>query len=222
MTRLSRFSTGTMRRSLSRLPGAMFAIALMVESGCLIPQSIDATDADAGPHPAPHIVIEQIPDYMQTPVLILDRQDQLDAAESSACHCELQLNVNQVEEEDPAVTLQARWFLDYDPQDAGTHAVLPPISDMNGLFDGPTIRTVPIFHLDADALGFTSNGRHIVEVVIADKEGFDNTNGARLPSRSVRAGYESTVYRMVVQVNVTQAAGQRCSGNLPSVRVNCK
>src|ERR1700709_708200 len=103
MTRLSRSSTGTVRRSLSRLPGALFAIALMVESGCLIPQSIDATDADAGPHPAPHIVAEQIPDYMRPPILTLDRQDQLDAAESSACHCELQLNLKQVEEEDPAI-----------------------------------------------------------------------------------------------------------------------
>ena len=37
-----------------------------------------------------------------------------DAALTPPCHCELELNIPLVEEDDPTVSLEVRWFIDYD------------------------------------------------------------------------------------------------------------
>jgi len=221
VTRLSRFSTRASSRPLGRITGAMFAIALLVESGCLIPQSIDQLDPDAGQHPAPHIVIEQIPEDMLAPKLTLYRQGPLDAAESPGCHCNMPLTLNLVEEADPSITLQARWFIDYDPDKLSTQAS-PQETDIRGDFNGSVFRSIPILIFDADQLGILNSGLHIVEVVIADKEGFDDSQEARFPHRSVKPGYESAVYRLAIQLDYEQnPATPQCLATPPVVRTGC-
>lgn len=230
MTGLSRSSAGTPRRSLYGLPGVMFAIALMVEPGCLIPQSIDALDLDAGPHPVPHFVVEAIPDYMRVPVLALYRQGAGDPAQSTpsgTCHCQLLLALPLVEEQDPTVTLQVRWFLDYDATKQPNPIVAPlsPSITLTGSFDNPvTQRKMDPYPFDADARGILADGLHVVEAVVADQAGFDDS-ATDLPFRTMKPGYEADVYRFFIQVTVTpDPKQQHCPGvnpTPPSERVNC-
>jgi hypothetical protein len=198
----------------------MFAIALLVESGCLIPQSIDAIP-DAGEHPAPQIVVEQIPDYMLTPVLNLYSRGPLDVAESAACHCYLQMDLKEISEADPTITLEIRWFLDYDPNDPSSQGIHGQF-DIGGTFGGDTLRPVDPFKFDPDLDSAITTGLHVVDVVIADQAGFDNTPNALLPNRSPKPGYQTASYRFAVQVNLAQdPAIPRCPNALPSVRKGC-
>jgi hypothetical protein len=231
MTRLSRSGPALWQRSLCRLPGAMFAIALMVESGCLIPQSIDPEDSDAGPHPAPHFVREAIPDYMKaTSQLELYRQGPGDLAQSvstGVCHCQLQLAIPLVEEEDPTITLQVRWFLDYDLADAGTQSPLTAIS-LPGSFDNPaTQRPMNPFFFDPDVVrGNVATGTHVIEAVVADQAGFDDSADAGFPFRTMKPGFGADVYTIVTHVDAEpDPLQQHCPGVAPSPpaeRINCK
>ena len=222
MTRLSRFSNRGVPRSLSRLFGAMFAFALLVESGCLLPQSVDAIP-DAGA--APHIVVETLPDYMVAarPIVTYYLQGPADLAESAACHCELDLTVGQVEEADPVVPLEARWFIDYDPTKRDTHVALVAPIPIGGTFNGPTTRTVDPLPFDPGRDAKITSGLHVLDVVIAAKDGFDPSLNAPLPGRSVLPGFQSTAYRINVQVNLSpDPAIPNCKTEGASVRVGCK
>ena len=220
MTRLSRFSSWGASRSLRRLAGAMFAFALMVESGCLLPQSIDAIP-DAGA--APHIVVEKLPDYMLFPTTVQYYfQGPADLAESANCHCELDLTVNEVEEADPVVPLEARWFLDYDPSNNKTHIPLVGAIPIGGAFNGSTTRPVPALKFDPGNDGKITDGPHVLDVVIAARDGFDPSESAPLPGRSVLPGFQSTAYRINVQVTLSpNQALQQCVTAGASVRVGC-
>src|SRR5689334_9259557 len=96
--------------------GAALAILSLVlvcpQGGCLVPQTIDPKVAT--PHPPPHFVVETIPAYLLAPVLTLTRQGAGDAVQTPPCHCQLEFNGLVVEEQDPTITLEARWFIDYD------------------------------------------------------------------------------------------------------------
>jgi hypothetical protein len=208
VTRLSWFSSAAIPRSLWRARGSMLAVWLLVESGCLVPQRIDELNADAGPHPAPHFVLQDIPDYLLAPILTLNRQGPADAVASTPCLCHLTLSVPFVEEEDPSVTLLSRWFVDYDvslPSSQSIWDQRPIPGDVNTL---NPVRPVPSFNFDADTHGIVTNGVHIVEVVVGDQNGFDNAPTAAIPHRSMLPQYESAVYRFAVQVNVTQDPNQ--------------
>src|ERR1043166_9357969 len=86
-----------------RLASAM--LVYVCAQSCLVPQSVDP-QGDA-PHPAPHFVVESIPSYLLG-VLQLVRQGSLDAT----CHCQIQIPPLTVEEDDPTVDLEVRWFVD--------------------------------------------------------------------------------------------------------------
>src|SRR3954468_13570914 len=72
--------------------GARLALTLGVlvcaQAGCLIPQAVDPKDA--GPHPSPQIVVENIPEDLLSPVLTLRKQGTGDAAQTPPCHCVLE------------------------------------------------------------------------------------------------------------------------------------
>src|SRR6266436_3606080 len=91
---------------------SILGVLVCAQVSCLIPQTVDPIVA--APHPAPYFVVEQIPSYLSPPQLTLLRQGLGDAALAPACHCQLWFDGLFVHEDDPTITLQAKWFVDYD------------------------------------------------------------------------------------------------------------
>ncbi len=207
-------------------PGAPLASILGVlvcaQVSCLIPQTVDAIVP--APHPAPYFVVETIPSYLLPPQLTLIRQGAGDAALAPACHCQLWFDGLVVHEDDPTITLQAKWFVDYDVTNPSS--TRPWAADlMNGTFDDATAitRSVRTFQFDADQVGIVSSGVHLLEVVIGETDGFDPSSTTQ-PNRAMKTGYTPAVWRFPVNVRVEQLSGQ-CNQppaqSPPSVRVSC-
>jgi len=199
VTRLSWFYSAAVLRSLWRARGAMLAFSLLVQSACLIPQQIVELGADAGPHPAPHFVLPSLPSDLLVPILILNRQGSADS-----CVCHLVISAPSVFEEDTSVTLLAKWFVDYDASKQPTTVVRKPAIQITGNFDA-TNAVRPIndtFTFNADNLGFTINDVHVVELLVGDRYGFDDSATA-FPERTMKPGYEAALYRFVVRYNAT-------------------
>ena len=177
---------------------------------CLVPQSVDP-QGDT-PHPAPHFVVESIPSYLLG-VLQLVRQGSLDAT----CHCQIQIPPLTVEEDDPTIDLEVRWFVDYKLSDPRSQAPWPGSTDtLKGTFDDPTAKVRQFrtgFNFDAD-----TNGTHLLEVVVGEPAAFDDSATAALPNRTPHAGYTLAVYRFPINVDVTQSVAN-CPQQLPSVKV---
>jgi hypothetical protein len=199
MTRLSRFlraapAFDALRSSVAGI-GPRFALASLLAvgwAGCLVPQSIDKSSDS--PHSPPRIVIESFTLDQYVPWLTLTR-----VPRDVGCTCQIELDVPVVEEEDPTVTLQARWFIDYDVRDPSKQN-FASLKDLGGSFDFSLTRRIgPTFSADGDALG---DGFHSVEAVIADRNAYlDPTDQAsKLPWRSLRGDYQAATYRFVVQV----------------------
>ncbi len=191
---------------------AAVIVCALAATSCLVPQSVDPIAES--PHPPPHFVLESIPPYLLTPELGLVVQGSADVS----CHCALELSVPFVEEDDPTITLEARWFVDYDPNVASTERPWGTPQVLEGSFDTTeTQRPLNPFVFDAKTLGFTQNGSHVVEVVVGESTGFDPAS-TTLPNRAMKPGYTAALYRFFV--NVTQQQGSTClPPALPSVRV---
>src|SRR5438045_2647994 len=80
-----------------------FGVLVCAQAGCLIPQAVDPKDA--GPHPPPYIVVENIPEYLLSSVLTLRKQGTGDAAQIPPCHCVVEFTGISVSEEDPTISL---------------------------------------------------------------------------------------------------------------------
>jgi len=197
-------------------PGLRLASAVLVlvcAQACLVPQSVDPIEVS--PHPPPHFMLENIPSYLISPVLQLDRQGSLDT-----CRCEIEIPTLYVEEDDPTVDLEARWFIDYDPavqrsEVIQRHDTGGPLA---GTFNDPTYtkRQLNKFDFDADAYG-VQNGVHVLEVMVGETAGFDDTVSAALPNRTMKAGFTAALYRFVINVNLQQITGSCVK--VPSVPV---
>jgi hypothetical protein len=187
-------------------------------AGCLVPQSVDPIPSVA--HPPPHFVLESIRPELLPPLLQLYRQGPADATLSPPCHCELELSIPLVEEDDPTVVLLARWFVDYDPTVPRSVLVLKTDTLDQG-FDNPsTIRALGPFDLDADAVGINTSGFHVVSVIVGEKAGFDDRADAPLPNRTMFDGYAYAEHSFTVFVDVQQDANRpSCPAQFPSVRV---
>ncbi len=220
----SRRTPGNWRTLFSFARGPSLAIHLgvmvcaLASPSCLMPQSVDPIVEV--PHPPPHFVLESIPDYLLVPRLELYRQGSFDAAQVPPCHCKLELVIPFVEEDDPTVTLEARWFVDYDP-------LVPRLSAevnserLTGDFNSPfTLRTMQKrFNFDADLLGITTNGTHTVDVMIAETAAYDDNSTTR-PRRTLKPGYTADEYRFFVNVKYDQDPAQpQCPQSKLSLRV---
>jgi hypothetical protein len=201
---------------------SILGVLVCAQVSCLIPQTVEPIVQ--APHPAPYFVVEQIPSYLSPPQLTLIRQGAVDAALAPACHCQLWFDGLFVHEDDPTITLVAKWFVDYDVTNPSS--VRPWASNqMDGTFDDPTriVRSVLTFQFDADAVGIVTSGVHLVEVVIGETNGFDPSSTTQ-PNRAMKAGYTPAVWRFPVNVRVEQVPGQ-CNQppaqSPPSVRVSC-
>jgi hypothetical protein len=202
------------------LRGAALAILTVVlvcpQGGCLVPQSIEPKNTV--PHPPPHFVVEAIPTYLTPPILTLDRQGTVDASQTPPCHCVLDFGGLVVEEDDPTITLEARWFIDYDVTVPSSLRVWTT-DRMDGTFNDPTAtqRNLRVFSFDADEVLILTSGQHVVEVVVGEVDGFDPSSTTQ-PNRAMKPGYTAALYRFFVDVHVEQIPGQ-CPQTPPSRRV---
>jgi len=197
--------------------GLLVALLAVASSACLVPQSVDANSSQ---HTVPVIDLSSVPLYAMSPTPIPTYlQTPKDKAEG--CRCQLKFeNFLFVTDPDPTVDLQARWYIDYDVGIPGTQG--PSIVPIPGSFSANGNVRGPIsFTFDPDALNLTNtdadhnNGLHIIEVVIAEAEGFapDTASNVRLPHRSLNKGWDATTLKFVVKVNVSQ--GDQCDRNTP-------
>jgi hypothetical protein len=174
----------------------VLVLALALGSaGCLVPQSIDKSSN--APHVPPRIQVQSIPLFLLVPYSTL-QHGQIDASAIPKCRCVLDLAVPEVDDEDPLARLEARWFIDYDPQVPFSQR--PAMTSfIEGTFDSAIVkRTGPTLPFNNEKFG-VSNGYHAIDVVIAESGGFDDNN-TTLPNRAMKPGYESTEHRFFVQV----------------------
>jgi hypothetical protein len=178
-------------------------------SACLVPQSVDG--ADTRQHTVPVIDLSSLPSYFMAPTTPLYKQAPDDATQQ--CRCVLQLVVPVVNDDDPTVDLQARWYVDYD---LGTpQSQLPAnIQDLPGSFNTPGRARGPVtFNFDADQL---AAGPHVIEVVIAERQGFaKDSDQVNFPHRSLLFGFEGTTFKFVAAVKDSAAGVTQCDRNTP-------
>jgi hypothetical protein len=219
VTRMSRVTSGDYRSLFCKclnsgtfLRGLRLAL-LTGLTGCLLPQSVDPVDTRA--HIAPRIQVDSIPTEQLAPLLPLDRTTSTDIA--AGCHCSIKLTVNRIEEDDPTVDLVARWFVDYDVNVPRSVAIVKQIP-LVGTFDKTlTTRGPVVYEFEPDAVGIPANEPvpvHMVDLVVGETGGFDDEATA-LPFRTMKAGYEASVYRFAVKLDTASP----CRGQLPAQRV---
>lgn len=197
---------------------AVVLVCALANYSCLVPQSVDAIKEAA--HPAPRFV--DIPDYLLAPVIQLYKQGSSDlSARPGPCHCKLDLSILTVEVSDPTLSLEMRWFVDYNPAVPrfNNYYHLDPLDgDFNSASTTRTILTPP-FAFDADVLGIVTSGIHVVDVVLAETVAFDSASTSR-PNRAIKPGYPSDEHRFVIDVKVDpDPTRQTCPEGLPSRRV---
>lgn len=191
---------------------ASAVLVLVCAQACLVPQSVDPIVVS--PHPAPHFVEQTIPPYLVAPLLQLVRQG---SADPPNCHCVIEIPDLRIEEDDPTVDLEARWFVDYAA--VGSHAIVRR-DVLQGTFNDATatLRTLNKFDFDADSYNILSNGVHVLSVVVGESAGFDDSATAVFPNRTMKAGYTSAREEFPINVDVTLKPGH-CPTAPPSLQV---
>ena len=193
--------------------GLLLALAVLLGPlGCLVPQNIDPSSN--APHAPPRIDGDSIPADLFGPYVTL-LHGQLD--QSQNCHCDLELSIPLVDDDDALARLEVRWFIDYDPLKPLTQRLAVPTSFIEGSFDtSVTERPGPTLAFELAALG-VADGFHSVDVVIAEAGSFEDSSSAALPNRGMKLGYKSTEHRFVVQVLTDN--NHQCSNVPPSLRL---
>lgn len=183
----------------------------MALEGCLVPQSVDPITTRV--HQPPRIPLENIRPDLLAPVLPAYRPGSDDQV--AGCRCPLKLSL-PIEEDDTSANLDARWFVDYDPNNRPSTGIqfqtlLP--GSLGGSVDRGTVE----FQVQPDS--FATSGTHVVELVIAEQGAFKDSSTTTRPNRSVdtASGYASVVYRFVIDVQASPRPA--CPDALPSQRV---
>jgi hypothetical protein len=195
----------------------ILGVLVCAQMSCMIPQSVDP--ANATPHPPPLMLISQFNPNLLAPTLTLIRQGSADAAFSPPCHCELLFEGITVEA-DPDLQLEARWFVDYDDGVQSSH-LIRILQKLDPLTDEPKslTRTLQKFQFDANpGNGIVQSGVHILEVVVGESAGFDDSSSAPRPLRTMKQGYLSAEYRFALDVTLEQVPGQ-CPRTPPSTAI---
>lgn len=192
------------------LPVALMLFSVLPIS-CLVPQSVSPDSTQA--HVPPRVVVEAVEPALATSVVLL-QYGAIDTAAS--CSCDVLLSVPQIEEDDPTVTLEVRWFVDYDPTDPLSQRPAAPYQFLQGSFDSTaTVRQGPSLNFDLGALG-VSNGVHVVDMVVAEQGGFDDLT-TTFAYRAMQPGYSSATFRFVVDVETNNDTA--CRSDPPWERV---
>jgi hypothetical protein len=159
---------------------------------CLLPQAIEF-EPDGGPavNRPPRIVAELV--EPRAPVIRI----------GEACADPPDLVVGGVIEEDLNDVLEARWFADYSLEATRRRTenigvdFIPPEAEPTARRTGPGLRAHPT--------NIGGLGTHLVEVVVSERESFDDAN-TNLPERAMKspcpptASCEAVVYRWAVEI----------------------
>jgi hypothetical protein len=198
---------------------SILGVLVCAQSACMIPQSVDPEDAT--PHPPPLMLVSKFPPDLLSPTLTLIREGSADAAASPPCHCELLFQGITVEA-DPDLRLAARWFVDYDDGVQFSHTIRH-VQTLDPLTDEPKSleRQLEDFQFDANPNnGVLQSGTHILEVVVGELDGFDDSASAPRPNRTLKPGYLSAEYRFALEVTLEQVPGH-CPLTPPS-KISCQ
>jgi hypothetical protein len=200
------------RRSGSRRAWTILSWLLAAAAeGCLVPQSVDPVSTRV--RFPPRVVVEAI-DPKLAGASVLLAHGSIDQAQG--CSCRLELEVPQIEEDDPTVDLEVRWFVDYDPNIPATQHLAVPSQFLAGSFDSSAVvRQGPTLEADIGELGLT-DGVHVIDMVTAEQGGFDDTS-TTLPHRAMLPGYESALQRFVLLVATDNDTA--CRADAPWKRV---
>jgi hypothetical protein len=155
-----------------------------------VPQSVDSQQ-NRVKYP-PRVVVESLDPKLVGTIKLT--HGQLDS--QAACSCRVVVEVPQLEELDATLNLEARWFVDYDPDKITTQR---PVQTqfLAGTFNSSSaVRQGPKLEFDLTALGL-GDGTHVVDVVVAEQGAFDDT-ATTLAYRAVGTGYASAAHRFVV------------------------
>jgi hypothetical protein len=177
----------------------------VLAQACLVPQSVDPESTR--PHTVPLIDLMQLQDYWYTPQVVLYQQSPTDQALN--CHCELQLQIPAIKEPDPTVTLEGRWFVDYDITNSQQSWVDNP--KFPGAFNSTAdVRGPATFNFNADAPKLSTTA-HVVEFIVAEQDGFNTDTNVKPHHRSLNPGWDASTLRLLVLVQPSQA--QQCDLN---------
>jgi hypothetical protein len=190
------------------VPGLLAAIALQ---GCLVPQSVDPQSTRV--RFPPRVRVEALDPQLSGASVRLTHGS-IDQA--AGCSCRLVLEVPQIEEDDPTVDLEVRWFADYDPDKPATQRPAVPSQFLSGSFDSSAVvRQGPKLEIDHTSFGLLE-GTHAIDMVVAEQGGFDDvaTTNAH---RAMLPGYESATQRFTVTVTVDN--DKPCRADSPWKRV---
>ncbi len=215
MTELSRKRPAPRRPALpKRLFSWLFALGVSLATGialegCLVPQSVDPLTTRV--HQPPRIPLENVQADLLAPVLTALRPGPTDVLQRCSCTLDLIL---PIEEDDTSADLEARWFIDYDVNNPPSTGLQNP-TKLPGSLDNTTLRGPVVFTVHPDL--FATNGTHVIEMVVAEQDAF--INSSTQPNRAVNTagGYQSVVYRFVIDVEPSPTPA--CAGALPSKRV---
>jgi hypothetical protein len=193
-------------------------------SACLLPQSVDQ-NSNRVPT-VPTIDLNTLPTFLLEPSIPIYLAGTADAAANPPCHCVLQLVIPVIEDEDPTIDLEARWFVDYDfngsplSQQIAAQQVLP--GDLTG--QQATIRGPVQFDFEAESRANDPNRFHVIEMLVAEREGFDVDNAppAHRALKREPVAYDGSTLKINVEIRVS--ASPQCDQNTdvrspPLVRV---
>jgi hypothetical protein len=228
MSRQERFATarGISRGAIFRGFGAGAALAwtcgvlVCAQAGCMVPQSVDPIVTS--PHEPPTLGPANLPQYLLARVLTLYQNGTADVTSSPPCHCQLafgKFDAITVEEADSTVTLEARWFIDYDSANPASTAprLTETLDAIPNNVDKTTRTLTKVFDFDAAIASATTNGLHIVELVVGQKDGF-NDSSTSLPNRAMKPDFQSATWKFVIDLHLEQIPGT-CPSTPPSDRV---
>jgi hypothetical protein len=181
-------------KSLAGMGVLAIALALAAQ-GCLVPQSVDPVSTR--PHTIPRVDLTALPDYLLQPVLVLDPQGPSDVTATPPCHCRLEVNIPAIIADDPTVDVEVRVFVDYQLSAPRSPVFRVPLP---GSFQSTeTTRALGALLPPLDALNLGGTGHHVVELLVAEREGFAPDEAAP-QYRAMREGFEASTFKFVVEV----------------------
>jgi hypothetical protein len=192
----------------------MLAIAVVLSDGCLVPQSVDSIANR--PHTVPRVDVNNLPDFLLAPMILLDPQEGADAAANPPCHCEIEIGTNtlKVIDDDPTAPVTVRVFVDYDPSNPNSQPYVDS-QELPAVFD-TTDTTRPLQNpIRLNSTILRGPGIHVVELVLAETAAFAGPTQPP-PYRAMNPDFQSTTFKFVVDV-LTPPIGTRqsCSDSPP-------
>jgi hypothetical protein len=169
------------------------AVLFLMSLGCLMPQSVDP--ATTRPHIIPRVDLKNLRDYELKPTMLLYPRGPSDP---TSCQCVLNIEIPAIIADDPTVDVEGRFFVDYDVAVPSSQRRIDAFILPGDFQSSATTRVPPALVIDADRFGL-SDGVHVFELVLAEREGFA-ADAVFPPQRATKPDWESSVFKFVVNL----------------------